>query len=89
MKAKVFRGTWLQRPGTQISFTSVVPGSGLRVLEHQWADEATATVSVLEGDLTIKPGYPGAGVEYLKVEGVEPGTGTALVAALVDTAAQS
>lgn len=75
MKTKVFKGTWLQRPGTSTVHHLDSNRSGLRVIEHQWADEATVTVSIVAGDAFRNPdGF----VYYLKVEGVEPGQGEVL-----------
>lgn len=77
VKGKVFRGTWKGRPGKS---TTWKVGQGVMVNEHQWADESLVTVWVQSGDA-----MRGTYGEYLRVEGVEPGSGQALADALVVT----
>ena len=78
MKTDVFTGTWLGRPGTSRTHRLQSRNTGLRVIEHQWADEPTVTVRVVIGDGR----YPSTFAEYLKVEDVEPGQGLALAHSL-------
>lgn len=69
------RGTWRGRPGRSET-RELGNGTGLRVVEHQWDDESTVSVRLITGE------YANV-VEYLTVDGVEPGQGAALHAALL------
>lgn len=79
VKAKVFKGTWMGRPGTDSEWSLSKSRYGARVAFHQWADESTGTLRVISGN-----GYtdPANFVEYYKVEGVEPEAVQAFVEAL-------
>ena len=76
-KAKVFRGTWLGRPGMSIEFP--ITGT-LRVIEHRWSDEITASVRLVEGDGR----KPDTFVEYINVDGLPLDSGLALAKALAE-----
>ncbi len=69
--------TWLGRPGKQTIYLLTSNPVGLRVVEHQWADEKVARVSIVDGD-----GRSRMAKTYVEWFGAEPGQGEALFVAL-------
>ena len=49
-KVKTFKGTWLGRPGTQVTHHFDSQPMGLRVIVQKWDDSQEITVRLVKGD---------------------------------------
>lgn len=72
-QGELFKGTWLGRPGIQITQRLAGGRTGLRSVIHQWTGEYTVRVRLVDGDATR-----GTLVEYYDADGVEPGAAVAI-----------
>lgn len=53
---KIFKGTWLGRPGTSQCYYKTSHKGGPRVVVHVWSDTGEAVVRAVTGDAFRRPG---------------------------------